>query len=111
MSSSVLDLNALMVFCGSLDFRERKALITLARSQSIPDSNESPESFFFHDSLEDSRPGRFDVNMQSWRYRRYVDLDDVNSAGLYGFSRDWVHDGLSGLRSSLSPEPDMDLDY
>jgi hypothetical protein len=53
----------------------------------------------------------FDYNLQSWRYRRYVDLDDVRSAGFYGRSREWVNDGLSNTRSSLSPEPDGVLDY
>lgn len=53
-----------------------------------------------------------DPSLQSWRYRRYVDLDDPKSAGFYGRSRDWVNDGLTSLRSSLSPEPhDIDLDY
>lgn len=56
------------------------------------------------------KPGRFDENMQSWRYRQYVDLDDPRSAGFFGRSREWVNDGLTALRSSLSPEPDMQLD-
>jgi hypothetical protein len=50
--------------------------------------------------------------MQSWRYKRYVDLDDPKSAGFFGRSRDWVNDGLMSTRSSLSPEPqEVDLDY
>lgn len=53
-----------------------------------------------------------DPNLQSWRYRRYVDLDDPKSAGFYGRSRTWVNDGLSNSRMSLSPEPELDsLDY
>jgi len=53
-----------------------------------------------------------DPSLQSWRYRRYVDLDDPRSAGFYGRSRDWVNDGLANTRSSLSPELlDIDLDY
>lgn len=64
-----------------------------------------------HFDDEESRPGRFDINMQSWRYRKYVDLDDVGSAGLYEKSREWVNDGLANLRSSLSPEPEPFLDY
>jgi len=46
-----------------------------------------------------------DVNTRSWRYRKYVDLDDPRSAGMYGMSRDWVVDKLPMERSSLSPEP------
>jgi hypothetical protein len=70
-----------------------------------------PESVEFHSpSVYKSRS--VDPSLQSWRYRRYVDLDDPRSAGFYGRSRDWVNDGLANLRSSLSPEPqDIDLDY
>lgn len=53
----------------------------------------------------------FDPTFQSWRYRRYVDLDDPKSAGFYGRSLDWVNDGLTRTRASLSPEPDPFLDY
>jgi hypothetical protein len=58
-----------------------------------------------------SRRAHFDPNMQSWRYRRYVDLDDPKSAGFYGKSRDWVNEGLANTRRSLSPEPEFELDY
>lgn len=76
------DLTSLITLCSSLTLLERKALISLARS-----------------------------NLSSWRYRRYVDLDDVKSAGFYGRSREWVNDGLANTRSSLSPEPEVELDY
>jgi hypothetical protein len=69
----------------------------------------SPESVSFLSSEEG--PGKFDVNMQSRRYRRYVDLDDMGSAGMFGKSAEWVNDGLAATRASLSPEPDIDLDY
>lgn len=49
-----------------------------------------------------------DVNTRSWRYRKFVDLDDPKSAGFYGKSREWIQEGVSESRSSLSPEP---LDY
>jgi hypothetical protein len=70
------------------------------------------------DSPEFSAPKRvfgstgYDINLQSWRYRRYVDLDDPKSAGYYGKSKEWVNDGIGVTRSSLSPEPaDIELDY
>lgn len=48
----------------------------------------------------------------SWRYRKYVDLDDPRGAALYGRSRDWVMNDLGSTRQSLSPEPlDTILDY
>nr|WKR37718.1 hypothetical protein [Leptosphaeria biglobosa ambi-like virus 1] len=54
----------------------------------------------------------FDVNTRSWRYRRFVDLDDPVSAGFYGKSREWIQEGVLESRSSLSPEPlDYGLDY
>jgi len=62
-------------------------------------------------SFEEVQNRYVDVNMQSWRYRRYVDLDDPKSAGFFGRSREWVDDGLASTRASLSPEPDMILDY
>jgi len=55
---------------------------------------------------DDDRPGRFDLNMSSWRYRRYVDLDDVGNTGIFGAPSAWVDQGLSVTRASLSPEPD-----
>jgi len=45
MSTSDGDLRNLGVFVSRLDFQERKALITLARSQSIPDRFHSPILF------------------------------------------------------------------
>jgi len=62
-------------------------------------------------SYTESATPALDYNLQSWRYRRYVDLDDPRSAGFYGRSREWVNDGLATTRSSLSPEPDVVLDY
>jgi hypothetical protein len=69
----------------------------------------SPQDSSFLDP--ELSPGVLDLNLQSWRYRRYVDLDDMRSAGAYGRSREWVVNGLASTRSSLSPEPDRDLDY
>lgn len=45
LSSSDVSLSALYIFCCSLDFAERKALITLARSQCVPDPMKSPILF------------------------------------------------------------------
>jgi hypothetical protein len=89
--------------------REVEVLSTLEQHQLVAAGViSSPDSIIF----ETDRPrGGFDINMQSWRYRRYVDLDDVRSAGFYGSSRDWINDGLAATRSSLSPEPDVMLDY
>jgi len=54
----------------------------------------------------------FDMNTRSWRYRKFVDLDDPKSAGFYGRSREWTNVGVMESRSSLSPEPlDYGLDY
>jgi hypothetical protein len=64
------------------------------------------------EGLDDSGSRHVDLNTRSWRYRKYVDLDDPGSAGLYGRSRDWVGNHIASLRSSLSPEPqDTYLDY
>jgi len=53
-----------------------------------------------------------DMNTRSWRYRKYVDLDDPKSAGFYGRSREWIKEGIFDSRESLSPEPmEYDLDY
>jgi hypothetical protein len=66
----------------------------------------------FYSSPEKDIASHFDVNTRSWRYRKYVDLDDPKSAGFYGRSRDWVNEGVSNCRSSLSPEPaGLELDY
>lgn len=68
-------------------------------------------SGYFSSPNDDSIP-RFDMNTRSWRYRKYVDLDDPKSAGFYGRSHDWIQEGVSIGRSSLSPEPmEYDLDY
>jgi hypothetical protein len=42
LDTSDIDLTHLSLFCSRLTFHERKALITLARSQSIPDRSQSP---------------------------------------------------------------------
>jgi hypothetical protein len=72
----------------------------------------SPDSVEYSDPPSVFGSSGYDLNLQSWRYRRYVDLDDPRSAGFYGKSRDWVNDGIGVTRSSLSPEPaDIELDY
>lgn len=71
---------------------------------------QSDGSGLFSSKFESSP--RFDVNTRSWRYRKYVDLDDPKSAGFYGKSRAWIQEGVMDSRSSLSPEPlEYDLDY
>lgn len=53
-----------------------------------------------------------DLNTRSWRYRKYVDLDDPRTSSLYGRTREWAVNTLPTERSSLSPEPqDVYLDY
>jgi hypothetical protein len=64
---------------------------------------------FFTASNEDRSV--YDENTRSWRYRKYVDLDDPRSAGFYG-NKQWLAPCLDRERSSLSPDPDgVFLDY
>jgi len=97
------------LFASEPSYREVEVLDNLDRSQLLAVGVVKDREVTSFENFE--RRGVFDENMQSWRYRRYVDLDDPRSAGFFGRSRDWVNDGLANLRSSLSPEPDMMLDY
>lgn len=58
-----------------------------------------------YEGKDESGSRHVDMNTRSWRYRRYVDLDDPKGAGLYGRSKDFVDDKLASTRFSLSPEP------
>jgi hypothetical protein len=53
---------------------------------------------------DDSGSRHVDLNTRSWRYRRYVDLDDPRGASMYGRSREFVVDRLPRERDSLTPE-------
>lgn len=70
----------------------------------------SPDTVEFEGMRVFSSTG-YDVNLQSWRYRKYVDLDDPRGAGILGKSREWVNDRLTSTRASLTPEPTDFLDY
>jgi hypothetical protein len=105
-----VDARDAFLFASEPPLREVEVLCDIDTSQLVGVGIlKDPLSFMF--CGDEERPGRFDLNMQSWRYRRYVDLDDVRAAGLFGRSGDWVNDGLSRTRSSLSPEPEFELDY
>lgn len=100
------------LFASEPPLREVEVLADLTTSQlvaaGILDSGESV--VFEGNDGSDSR--HVDMNTTSWRYRRYVDLDDPKGAGLYGRSRKWLNEGLSSTRESLSPEPfNTILDY
>lgn len=61
---------------------------------------------------DESGSRHVDWNTRSWRYRKYVDLDDPRAPTLYGKTRDWAVNDLPRERSSLSPEPqDVSLYY
>lgn len=100
------------LFASEPPLREVEVISDLERHQLIAVGlcKESESFEFSSNTVYSSRYS--DPSLQSWRYRRFVDLDDPKSAGFYGRSMDWVHDGLASHRSSLSPEPqDIDLDY
>jgi len=67
-------------------------------------------SVSFEDKSVISSTGH-DVNLQSWRYRRYIDHDDPRAPHLSDKTSSWLENGISSSRASLSPEPDMFLDY
>lgn len=61
---------------------------------------------------DDSGSRHVDMNTRSWRYRKYVDLDDPRGAGMYGRSRDFLVHNVASSRDSLTPEvQDVSLDY
>jgi len=48
---------------------------------------------------------------QGWKSRRYIDHDDPRAPHLSDKTSSWLENGISSSRASLSPEPDMFLDY
>jgi hypothetical protein len=100
------------LFAAEPPFREVEVLSNLETHQLIAAGVIQPDESVEYNGRITRHPTGYDLNMQSWRYRKYVDLDDPKSAGFYGQSLDWVNDGLSSSRSSLSPEAGgSGLDY
>jgi len=94
------------LFASEPTLRRVKVLGDLRYDQLISASVVRQVEMAQYDSKDLPSSRGYDLNLQSWRYRRYVDLDDPRSAGLFGSSRNWVDNGLSSTRSSLSPEPE-----
>lgn len=94
------------LFASEPPFLEVEALCTIDTHQLVASGVLRNAASVMFDSPHMFKSQSFDPNLQSWRYRRYVDLDDVKSAGFYGRSREWVNSGLTNTRASLSPEPD-----
>jgi hypothetical protein len=100
------------LFASEPSLREVEVISTLDTHQLVAACVISEDESVEYRSYKEFEESRFDVNLQSWRYRKYVDLDDPKSAGFYGKSREWIDDGLQDTRSSLSPEPaSIELDY
>jgi hypothetical protein len=81
MDSSDTRLRELSQVCSSLSLVERKALITLARSQSIPVVEIDSSSFHSRGNIVDKAVKDVRI-LQSWRHNRYVDLDDPSLCGI-----------------------------
>jgi hypothetical protein len=92
------------LFASEPPLREVVVLQDLDASQLVAAgvlSNVEDEVF---EGRDDSGSRHVDLNTRSWRYRRYVDLDDPRGAGMYGRSRDFVFEQLPRERDSLTPE-------
>jgi len=92
------------LFASEPPLREVAVLQDLNTSQLVASGvlNHAEEEVF--EGRDDSGSRHVDLNTRSWRYRRYVDLDDPRGAGMYGRSRDFVFDQLPRERDSLTPE-------
>jgi len=91
------------LFASRPNFREVRVTSVLEEHQLVAAGViPSVETVSFEDKRVFSSTG-FDLNLQSYRYRRYVDLDDPRSAGFYGRSKDWVNDVLTDTRFFLYP--------
>lgn len=100
------------LFASEPPLREVEALSDLTTAQLVAAGILDHGDAEVFEDVDGSGSRHVDLNTGSWRYRRYVDLDDPKGAGLYGRSKRWVNDGLSSTRESLSPEPfTTTLDY
>lgn len=93
------------LFSAEPPLREVEVLSDLTSSQLVAAGVLSSGDSTVFEGDDGSGSRHTDWNTMSWRYRRYVDLDDPKGASLYGRSRRWVEESLSSTRESLSPEP------
>jgi len=92
--------------------REVEVLSRLSSSQLVSVGIMKDAGSEVFEGRDESGSRHVDWNTRSWRYRKYVDLDDPRAPTLYGKTRDWAVNDLPRERSSLSPEPqDVSLYY